>query len=66
MLDVSSSGALFFKSYEEGYNLIESITTNTYQWPVTRACIIIVPKKPVGVHEFTKTTSLADQMAQIQ
>lgn len=30
MLDASSSGALWSKSYEDGYKLIESITVNTY------------------------------------
>ncbi|XP_058733004.1 uncharacterized protein LOC131604588 [Vicia villosa] len=37
MLDAYSEGELLSKSYEEGYRMIESITTNTYQWPTTRA-----------------------------
>lgn len=31
MLDASYGGGLLSKSYEEGYKLIENITTNTYQ-----------------------------------
>lgn len=62
MLDASYGGALFSKSYQEGYNLIESITAKTYQWPVTRTSTTIVPRKQVGVHDVTKTTNLVDQV----
>ncbi|XP_058741085.1 uncharacterized protein LOC131613431 [Vicia villosa] len=65
MIDASSEGALLSKSYEEGYQLIESITTNTYQWPVTRANASTAQKRPTGVHEVTETTALAAQVAQI-
>lgn len=65
MLDASSGGALLSKSYEEGYNLFKRITANTYQLPITRAAIINVLKKSVGVHVVTDITDLAAQVAQI-
>lgn len=37
ILDASIGGSHLSKSYEEGCSLIESITTNTYQWPANRA-----------------------------
>lgn len=63
MLDTFFGGALLSKSYEEGYKLIESIIVNIYQWPVTRATIIVVPKKQIGVNKFIETTTLATQVA---
>jgi hypothetical protein len=66
MLDASSGGALLSKSYTEGFDLIESITTNTYQWPTIRANPASnTSKKPAGVHEVSETTALAAQIAQI-
>lgn len=44
MLDASSGGDFLSKSYEEGCNLIESITNNTYQCPITRADVISTQK----------------------
>ncbi|KAK2450136.1 hypothetical protein QL285_009271 [Trifolium repens] len=66
MLDASSGGALLSKSYTEGFDLIESITANTYQWPTIRANPASnTSKKPVGVHEVCETTTLAAQIALI-
>jgi hypothetical protein len=66
MLDASSRGALLSKSYTEGFDLIESITANTYQWPTIRANPAPnTSKKPAGVHEVSETTALAAQVAQI-
>lgn len=45
--------------------MIESITTNTYQWPVTRVFVVSTQKKPVGVHEIATTMTLNAQVAQI-
>lgn len=50
-------------SYIEGYNLIENITANTYQFPATRAFTPISLKKSDGVHEVTESTSLVAQVA---
>lgn len=63
MLDASSGYALLSKSYEEGYNLIERITSNTYKWPVTRTYKAIIPNNPVSVHEVTETIILDAQVA---
>ncbi|KAI5446822.1 hypothetical protein KIW84_014600 [Lathyrus oleraceus] len=65
MLDVSSGGALLSKSYEDGYKLIESIISNTYQWLVTKATTKSNQKRPTGVHEVIETITLATQVAQI-
>ena len=65
MLNASSSGYLLSKSYEEGYKLIESITANTYQWPVTRAGGSTTSKKPASVHEVSESNALSAQIAQI-
>lgn len=65
MLDASSGGTLLSKSYEEGYKLIDSITANTYNWSVSRVVPTPSQKEPVGVHEVTKTTALAAQIAQL-
>ena len=54
------------KSYEEGYRFIESITTNTYQWPVARTNASATQKnRTAEVHEVTETTTLTSQVAQI-
>lgn len=59
MLDASGGGALLSNSYEDGYKLIENITANTYECPVTRVVIVSTQKKPSGVHEVSETTTLA-------
>ena len=33
MLDASAGGASLNKSYNEAYDLIDSIVANSYQWP---------------------------------
>lgn len=63
MLTASSGGALLSKSYEDGYKLIVSITVNTYQWTVTGVDVVSTQKKPVGVREDTKTTTLYAHVA---
>lgn len=65
MLDASSSGALLCKSNTKGHALLESITTNTYQWMITRVTNSISQKDPTGVHEVTETIILVAQVAQI-
>lgn len=65
MLDAPFGGSLLFKNYKGGYNLIESITTNTYQWLVTRATIIVIPKKPIGLHEVSENTTFSSQESKI-
>lgn len=57
MLDASFDGSLLFKNYKGEYNLIENITTNTYQWLVIRATTVVIPKNPIGVHEVSENTT---------
>lgn len=64
MFDASSGGSMLSKSYENGYKLDENITTNTYQWPVTRV-VVSTQKKLTSVHKVTETTTLALQVSQI-
>ncbi|KAI5391193.1 hypothetical protein KIW84_076159 [Lathyrus oleraceus] len=63
ILDASSGATLLSKYYEEVYKLIENITANTYQWPVSRFVPTPSQKKPVGVYEVTETTTLTAQIA---
>lgn len=65
MLDASSGSTLLSKSYEEGYKLIERITANTYQWPITRATTVVLKKKLADVYEVIETITLAAKVAQI-
>lgn len=65
MLDASNGGALLSYSYEDGYKLIESITSNTYQRLVTRVGVRQTPKKLVGVYEVSESNALGAQVAQI-
>ncbi|KAI5391391.1 hypothetical protein KIW84_076264 [Lathyrus oleraceus] len=60
-----SGGALLSKSYEKVYKLIESITANTYQWPISRVVPSLSQKKTPGVNEITETTAYAAQIAQL-
>ncbi|MCI44634.1 hypothetical protein A2U01_0065873, partial [Trifolium medium] len=62
--DASSGGTLLSKSYNEGFELIESITANTYQWPTARANSAPA-KKPAGIHEVSESTALSTQIAQL-
>lgn len=65
MLDVSTGEVLLSKSYTYGFELMKSITSNTYQWPTTRVAPAIANKKPIGMHEFSESTVFAAQVAQI-
>ncbi|KAL5569553.1 hypothetical protein UlMin_026128 [Ulmus minor] len=62
MLDASAGGALLNKSYAEAYELIESITVNSYQWPTSR---INSTKKVAGVHELGDVSALTAQIASL-
>ncbi|KAI5408361.1 hypothetical protein KIW84_054258 [Lathyrus oleraceus] len=65
MLDASCGGALLCKSYEDNYRLIDSITSNTYKWRVTKAIANSTQKRPDGVRQVINTITLTAQMAQI-
>ncbi|KAL5544977.1 hypothetical protein UlMin_008761 [Ulmus minor] len=62
MLDASAGGALLNKSYAEAYDLIESIATNSYQWPTSR---LNSTKKVARVHELNDVSALTAQIASL-
>ncbi|KAI5419141.1 hypothetical protein KIW84_043362 [Lathyrus oleraceus] len=62
MLDASSGGTLLSESYEGGYRLIKSITSNKYQCPVTRETSNSTQKRHASVYEVIETTTLAAQV----
>lgn len=64
MLDASSRWALLCKSFNKGFELMESITINTYQWQTIKATLTPT-KRPIIVHELSETIALADQVDQI-
>ncbi|MDV3191326.1 MAG: hypothetical protein Q8832_02735, partial [Candidatus Phytoplasma australasiaticum] len=58
MLDAASGGALWAKSYEEAYDLIELMATNEYQYPTQR-----YPQgKVAGVLEVDTVTAITAQL----
>ncbi|KAL8123876.1 hypothetical protein AgCh_011756 [Apium graveolens] len=58
MLDAASGGALWEKSYEEAYDLIELMVTNEYQYPTQRC-----PQgKVAGVLEVDTATAITAQL----
>lgn len=57
-IDAASRGAFMAKSYEEAYDLIETMAANNYQWPTTR----MTQPKVVGVLEVDGVTALAAQI----
>ncbi|WJX63440.1 hypothetical protein P8452_48327 [Trifolium repens] len=61
-LDTSAGGAILAKSYKEAFNLIERITTNTYQWHGTRS---IAPNKVVTAQEVNVNAALVAQVAKL-
>lgn len=62
MLDASVGGALLNKSYNEAYELIESIAANSYQWPTSR---INSAKKVASLHEVSEVSTLSAQIASL-
>ncbi|MCH87150.1 hypothetical protein A2U01_0008016 [Trifolium medium] len=61
-LDTSAGGAILEKSYNKAFNLIEKITTNTYQWYTTRS---ITPKKVVNTQEVNVNVALVAEVAKL-
>ena len=55
MVDASANGALFSKSYNETYEILERIANNNYQWPSTRQA---AARETVGVHNVNALTAL--------
>ena len=59
MVDASVNGALLSKSYTEAYEILERITNDNYQWPLTR--------QPVArwVHNIDAITDLSAQVTSL-
>ena len=53
-IDAASGGAFLAKSYEDAHDLIETMSTNNYQWPTSR----MTQAKAAGVLELDGVTSL--------
>ncbi|PKA66478.1 hypothetical protein AXF42_Ash003132 [Apostasia shenzhenica] len=59
MIDAASSGTLTKKTPEIGWDLLEDMSSNNFQWPNER----LIQSKKVGVLELDALTAL---MAQLQ
>ena len=59
-LDAAAGGAFMSKSLDEGYNLIESIAQNHYQWSSERSSA--ASKKVLGKYEVDTLTLLAQKV----
>ncbi|XP_060965226.1 uncharacterized protein LOC133034202 [Cannabis sativa] len=60
VLDASANGAILSKSYNEAFEILETIASNNYQWSNTRAP---TSRKVAGVLEVDAITALTAQMA---
>ncbi|XP_060969783.1 uncharacterized protein LOC133037007 [Cannabis sativa] len=60
VLDASTNGAILSKSYNEAFEIFETIASNNYQWSNTRAP---TSRKVAGVLEVDAITALTAQMA---
>ena len=58
MLDAASAGALWAKSYDEAYDLIELMAANVYQNPIQR----LTQGKVTGILEADAATVIAAQL----
>ncbi|XP_062093730.1 uncharacterized protein LOC133799745 [Humulus lupulus] len=62
VVDASANGALLAKSYNEAYEILESISNNNYRWPTSR---LSTSRKVVGIHDVDSITSLVAQWSSI-
>ena len=62
MLDAFTSRALLNKSYNEAYDLIESIAANNYQWPTAR---VNSAKKVANIQEINDVFVLSAHIASL-
>ncbi|XP_073056895.1 uncharacterized protein [Primulina eburnea] len=58
-VDAAAIGAIFSKTPDETYELLEQMTINSYQWPSERSG----SRKPVGVYAVDLITSLTAQVS---
>ena len=62
MVDASVNGALLSNSYNKGYEILERIAYNNYQWPSTRQ---VAARGTAGVHNVDALTTLSAQVTEI-
>ena len=58
-IDAAAGGALMGKSYDEAYDLLETMAANNYQWPSER----LTQRKVAGMYEVDAMTALAAQVS---
>ena len=58
LIDAASGGALNRKNRDEAYELLDQMTSNSYQWPNERS----IPKRTMGVLEVDAITALQAQV----
>ena len=46
-IDATAQGSFMSKTPEDAYNLLETMTSNNYQWKEERS----TPKRVIGMHE---------------
>ncbi|EXC05288.1 hypothetical protein L484_012321 [Morus notabilis] len=61
MVDAAANGALLAKSYNEGYEILERMATNHYQWSPER----LPTRKTPGVLEVDAITALSAQVSNL-
>jgi hypothetical protein len=59
IVDSTAGGSLMAKSIPEAYNLLEEMSTNSYQWPSERS----IPKKTAGIYDVDPLVSLSAQVS---
>ena len=59
IVDSTAGGSLMGKSIPEAYNLLEEMSTNSYQWPSERS----TPKKTAGIYDVDPLVSLSAQVS---
>ena len=58
-IDAAAGGALMAKTYEEAYQLIETMATNNYQWPTAR----MTQPTVAGIFEVDGVTAITAQIS---
>ena len=62
MVDASANGVLLSKFYNKGYEILERITNNNYQWQSTRQA---AARGTSGVHNVDALTPLSAQVTSL-
>ena len=58
IIDAAAGGALMGKEWDEAYELLEEMASNSYQWQSDGA----VPRKAAGVHEIDAISAIHAQL----